>query len=117
MSEQFSSLPVYPRRLRAPEREHAQGSARPHGPELCVVEGLAIARADLSYLWALHRAVRNATGHDEGRTAALMVPLPRAAAEDLDEASKEDVIAAIGEVFGPETASELLSSHGVSSAR
>ena len=70
-------------------------------PELCVVEALAIARADLSHLWALHRAVRNATGHDEGRTAALMVPRPRAAAEDLDEASKEDVIAAIGEVFGP----------------
>jgi glyoxylase-like metal-dependent hydrolase (beta-lactamase superfamily II) len=62
-----------------------------HGPELSVAEALAIAQADLDYLWALHRAVRNAAARDEARTAALKVPVPRAAAEGLEEAGTENV--------------------------
>jgi hydroxyacylglutathione hydrolase len=71
-----------------------------HGPELGVAEALAIARADLAYLWALHAGVRNASTRDEARTAALMVPVPRPAGEGLDEASTENVDVAIAEVFG-----------------
>lgn len=71
-----------------------------HGPELSVAEALAIAQADLDYLWALNGAVRSAAGRDEARTAAERVPVPRAAGEGLDEASTENVNVAIAERFG-----------------
>jgi len=71
-----------------------------HGPELSVAEALAIAEADLAYLWALHAAVGKVASRDEARTAALAVPVPRAAAEGLDEASTENVNVAVAERFG-----------------
>jgi glyoxylase-like metal-dependent hydrolase (beta-lactamase superfamily II) len=71
-----------------------------HGPELSAAEALAIAEADLAYLWALHSAARRASSRDEARTAGLAVPLPRTAAEGLDEASAENVMVAVAEVFG-----------------
>ena len=70
-----------------------------HGPELSVADALAIAQADLAYLWALHRAVRSAAARDEARTAALMVPVPRAAGEGLGEAHTENVNVAVAEAF------------------
>ncbi len=70
-----------------------------HGPELDVAEALAIAEADLAYLWALHAAVRNAAGREEAHAAALSVPVPRAA-DGLEEASAENIEVAIAEVFG-----------------
>ena len=71
-----------------------------HGPELSAAEALAIAEADLVYLWALNDAVRDAAGRDDARSAALAVPLPRPAAEELDDARTENVELAIAEIFG-----------------
>jgi glyoxylase-like metal-dependent hydrolase (beta-lactamase superfamily II) len=71
-----------------------------HGPELGAAEALAIAEADLAYLWALHAAVSKAASSEEARTAALAVPVPRAAAGDLDESRTENVNVAVAELFG-----------------
>ena len=55
-----------------------------HGPSLSAAEAVRIAEADLSYLRALRDAV--ATAPDDrarARAAALAVPLPRQAPDDL----------------------------------
>ena len=72
-----------------------------HGPELSAQEALVIAEADLAYLWALHAAVSTAGTRDEAYAAALRVPVPRAASEDLAEASKENIEIAFAEVLVP----------------
>jgi glyoxylase-like metal-dependent hydrolase (beta-lactamase superfamily II) len=72
-----------------------------HGPELSAAEALAIAEADLRYLWALHTAARGAATPDEARGAALAVPLPRPAAEDLEaEGRAWNAEMAVAELFG-----------------
>jgi glyoxylase-like metal-dependent hydrolase (beta-lactamase superfamily II) len=73
-----------------------------HGPELSAPEALAVAEADLAYLWALNTAARQASARGEAREAALAVPLPRPAGEDLEEAGRaRNVEVAIAEIFGP----------------
>lgn len=55
-----------------------------HGPPLTAAEALAIAEADLAYLRALRNAVAAARDdRDRARLAALAVPLPRPAPDDL----------------------------------
>lgn len=71
-----------------------------HGRELGADEALEIAEADLDYLWALHAAAANASSSEEARSAALEVPTPRAAADELGEARTENVRLAVAEVFG-----------------
>jgi glyoxylase-like metal-dependent hydrolase (beta-lactamase superfamily II) len=60
-----------------------------HGPALTAAEALAIAEADLAYLWALRDAVARTleAGEDraQAREAGLAVALPRAAPADLAE--------------------------------
>lgn len=73
-----------------------------HGPELSAAEALAIAEADLEYLWALNAAARGAARREQAREAALAVPLPRPAAEDLEaDGQAANVEVAVAEVFGP----------------
>ena len=73
-----------------------------HGPELSASEAVAIAEADLDYLWALNVAARGSSTRDEAREAALAVPLPRRAAEDLEEDARAwNAEMAIAEVLGP----------------
>jgi glyoxylase-like metal-dependent hydrolase (beta-lactamase superfamily II) len=75
-----------------------------HGPELSAAEALAIAEADLGYLWALHAAASGASSRAEAHTVALAVPVPRAAGEGLGEAAAENVVLAVAEVFSHGTA-------------
>jgi glyoxylase-like metal-dependent hydrolase (beta-lactamase superfamily II) len=70
-----------------------------HGPELTAAEALAIAEADLAYLWALHDAVALGATPDDARAAGLAVELPRPAADDLKEARAANVEAALAERF------------------
>ena len=70
-----------------------------HGPELTAADALAIAEADLSYLWELHDAVATGATRENAREAGLAVGLPRAAADDLAQARAENVEAAIAERF------------------
>jgi glyoxylase-like metal-dependent hydrolase (beta-lactamase superfamily II) len=73
-----------------------------HGPELSADEALSIAAADLEYLWALDGAVRGAPTREDARAAAIAVPLPRPAAEDLEtEGRAWNADLAVVEVFGP----------------
>ena len=53
-----------------------------HGPQLTVADALRIAEADLAYLCALRDAVA-AARDDRARAAALAVPLPRSAPDEL----------------------------------
>jgi glyoxylase-like metal-dependent hydrolase (beta-lactamase superfamily II) len=73
-----------------------------HGPELSAAEALAIAEADLDYLWALHAAARAAATREQAQEAALAVPLPRPAAADLEAGGRVgNAEVAVAEVFGP----------------
>jgi glyoxylase-like metal-dependent hydrolase (beta-lactamase superfamily II) len=60
-----------------------------HGPTMTAAEALAIARADLAYLRALHAAVAAALvgggGRDAAREAGLAVEPPRHPPDELDE--------------------------------
>jgi glyoxylase-like metal-dependent hydrolase (beta-lactamase superfamily II) len=71
-----------------------------HGPELTASEALAIAEADLAYLWALHDAVAASGTRAEARAAGLAVELPRPAADDLAEARAANVEVTLAERFG-----------------
>lgn len=71
-----------------------------HGPELTAAQALAVAEADLAYLWELHDAVATGSTLDEARVAGLAVEVPRPAADDLAEAHAANVEAALSERFG-----------------
>jgi len=71
-----------------------------HGPELTAEEALAIATADLDYLWALHAAAVAASDAEQARTDALVVAVPRAAPDDLAEGHAANVDAVVAELFG-----------------
>ena len=71
-----------------------------HGPELTAAEALAVAEADLAYLWELHAAVATGSTRDEAQEAGLAVDVPRPAAEDLAEGHAANVEAALTERFG-----------------
>jgi glyoxylase-like metal-dependent hydrolase (beta-lactamase superfamily II) len=70
-----------------------------HGPELTAAEALAIAEADLDYLWRLHDAVARGATREEAHAAGLAVRLPRPAGEDLAEAQAANVDVALAERF------------------
>ncbi len=72
-----------------------------HGPELTAGDALAIAEADLAYLWELHDAVARGATPEDARAAGLAVEPPRRAADDLAEARAENVEVALAERFGP----------------
>jgi glyoxylase-like metal-dependent hydrolase (beta-lactamase superfamily II) len=74
-----------------------------HGPELTAAAALAIAEADLAYLWELHAAVASGATCEHARAAGLAVELPRSAADDLAEARSANVEAALAERFAPTT--------------
>jgi glyoxylase-like metal-dependent hydrolase (beta-lactamase superfamily II) len=71
-----------------------------HGPELTAAEALAIAEADLGYLWELHDAVAGGATREDARAAGLAVEPPRQAADDLAHARAENVEVALAERFG-----------------
>jgi glyoxylase-like metal-dependent hydrolase (beta-lactamase superfamily II) len=71
-----------------------------HGPELTAAAAIAVAEADLAYLWALHDAVAGGATREEAREAGLAVELPRPAADDFAEARTANVEAALAERFG-----------------
>ena len=70
-----------------------------HGPELTADEALAIAEADLAYLWQLHDAVARAATPEQAHTAGLAVQIPRPAEGDLAQAQFGNVEAAVAERF------------------
>jgi glyoxylase-like metal-dependent hydrolase (beta-lactamase superfamily II) len=65
-----------------------------HGPALTAAEALAIAEADLEYLYAL----RDAVAQTNDRKAGLAVPLPRPAPADLAEMRAANVEAQLEEL-------------------
>ena len=71
-----------------------------HGPALTASEALRIAEADLAYLRALRDTVA-AAGDDRGqaRAAALAVPLPRPAPDDLARMHAGNVEAQLAELL------------------
>ena len=69
-----------------------------HGPETAV-DALAVAEADLAYLWELQRAVAGGATREDARTAGLAVDPPRPATDDLAEARAANVEAALAERF------------------
>ncbi len=71
-----------------------------HGPELTASGALAVAEADLAYLWQLHAAVAAGATREDARAAGRSVAPPRAAADDLAEAQAANVEAALAERFG-----------------
>lgn len=73
-----------------------------HGPELTAAGALAVADADLDYLWSLDAAVRGAATREQALAAATAVPLPRPASDDLEaEGRAWNAELAVAEVFGP----------------
>ena len=70
-----------------------------HGPELTAATALAIAEADLAYLWELQDSVASGRTREEAREAGLAVELPRPAADDLAQAQVANVEAALAERF------------------
>jgi glyoxylase-like metal-dependent hydrolase (beta-lactamase superfamily II) len=74
-----------------------------HGPVLTAAEALAIAEADLAYLRALRAAIAGVleSGGDRGeaRAAALAVPLPRPAPDDLAEMHGANADAQLAELL------------------
>ena len=71
-----------------------------HGPALTTAEALGVAEADLAYLRALRDAVATAGGdRQHARAAALTVPLPRPAPEDLAGMHEGNVEAQLEEVL------------------
>ncbi|HJQ73868.1 MAG TPA: MBL fold metallo-hydrolase [Gaiellaceae bacterium] len=71
-----------------------------HGPELTATAALAVAEADLDYLWKLHDAVAAGETQEKARAPGLAVELPRPAPDDLAEAHAANVEAALAERFG-----------------
>lgn len=71
-----------------------------HGPELTAADAVAVAEADLRYLWGLREAVASGTTREDAREAGLAVDLPRPAADDLAGAQAANVEAALAERFG-----------------
>ena len=71
-----------------------------HGPELAAAEALAVAEADLAYLWELHTAVATGATREAARAAGLAVEVPRPAGDDLAAARAANVEAALAERFG-----------------
>lgn len=72
-----------------------------HGPLLTAADALAVARADLAYLRALHAAVSHALRRGEdARAAGLAVELPRPAPDDLAGARLGNVEAQLAELMG-----------------
>jgi glyoxylase-like metal-dependent hydrolase (beta-lactamase superfamily II) len=71
-----------------------------HGPELTAAQALAVAEADLAYLWELHDAVASGAAREEAQAAGLTVEVPRPASDDLAEAHAANVEAALAERFG-----------------
>lgn len=72
-----------------------------HGPELTAAAALAVAEADLAYLWQLHDAVAAGKTREEAQRAGLAVELPRPATADLAQMRAANVEAALVERFGP----------------
>jgi len=70
-----------------------------HGPELTAADALAVAEADLAYLWSLHDAVAAGATREDAHAAGLSVELPRPAADDLEAARAANVEAALAERF------------------
>lgn len=71
-----------------------------HGPTMTAAEALSVAEADLAYLRALRDAVAAAHGdREQGRAAALAVPLPRPAPDDLGRAQAGNVEAQLEELL------------------
>lgn len=71
-----------------------------HGPEHTAAEALAVAEADLDYLWRLHDAVANALPHVEpARAAGLAVEPPRSAPDDLAGMRAQNVEAQLRELL------------------
>ena len=69
-----------------------------HGPELTAADALAIAEADLAYLWELQDAVARGSSLEEARAAGLGVDPPRPA-DDPGDARSANVEAALAERF------------------
>ena len=76
-----------------------------HGPELTAAQALAIAEADLYYLWSLHQAVALGATRKDAQAAGLAVELPRPAGDDLAQAKNANVEAALRERFPFDAAS------------
>ena len=74
-----------------------------HGPELTAGEALAVAEADLDYLWRLRDAVAAVLDRggspDGAREAGLAVETPRAAWDDLAEEHAANVEAQLAELL------------------
>ena len=70
-----------------------------HGPELTAADALAIAEADLAYLWQLAAAVAAGATREEARAAGLAVEPPRATTADLADTKAANVEAALAERF------------------
>jgi glyoxylase-like metal-dependent hydrolase (beta-lactamase superfamily II) len=70
-----------------------------HGPELTAADALAVAEADLAYLWELHHAVAAGATPEDARAHGLAVEPPRPAAADLAWARAANVEAALAERF------------------
>lgn len=74
-----------------------------HGPELTAAEALAVAEADLDYLWRLRDAVAGVLadggGRDGAREAGTAVELPRTAPDDLAELRAGNVEAQLAELL------------------
>jgi len=70
-----------------------------HGPELTAADALAVAEADLRYLWDLRDAVALGPTREEAREAGLAVDVPRPASDDLAAARAANVEAALAERF------------------
>ncbi len=71
-----------------------------HGPEHTAAEALAIARADLAYLWRLHDAVAHALADGaDARAAGMAVDPPRECPDDLAEMKERNVEAQLRELL------------------
>jgi len=71
-----------------------------HGPALTTAEAVAIAKADLAYLWALRDAAARARGERaRARAAATAVAPPRGAPDDLAEQHAANVEAQLEELL------------------
>ena len=71
-----------------------------HGPAHTAAEALEIAEADLAYLRALREAATAAgTDREQAQAAALAVPLPRAAPDDLVEQLAANAEAQLAELL------------------
>jgi glyoxylase-like metal-dependent hydrolase (beta-lactamase superfamily II) len=78
-----------------------------HGPEHTPATALAVAEADLTYLWRLHGVVSAALAHGAGpekaHAAGLAVDLPRPAPADLATERAANVDAQLAELLPSST--------------